>query len=54
MKGLKYWKGMTDVERNNFTQMIKENNLDMDITEIVPLDYSVFRNKVYNYVCCLA
>jgi len=45
VKGLKYWKAMTDEERDNFFQMVKKNNLDLDISEILPLDYSIFRNK---------
>jgi len=45
VKGLKYWKAMTDEERDTFFQMVKKNNLDLDISEILPLDYSIFRNK---------
>jgi len=45
LKGVKYWKGMTDEERENFFLMVKRNNLDLDISEIVPLDYSIFKNK---------
>jgi len=45
VKGMKYWKGMTDQERDKFFMMVKKNNLDLDISEILPLDYSIFRNK---------
>jgi len=45
IKGLKYWKAMTDKERENFSLMVKKNNLDLDISEILPLDYSIFFNK---------
>eukprot|EP00092_Neocalanus_flemingeri_P004778 GFUD01005144.1.p1 GENE.GFUD01005144.1~~GFUD01005144.1.p1 ORF type:complete len:601 (+),score=111.45 GFUD01005144.1:373-2175(+) len=45
LKGLKYWKAMTDEERETFFLMVKKNNLDLDISEILPLDYSIFGNK---------
>jgi len=45
VQGLKYWKGLTDVELEDFSRMVKKNNLDLDISEILPLDYSIFRNK---------
>lgn len=45
IKGLKYWKSMTDEERDNLLLMVKQSNLDLDICEILPLDYSIFKNK---------
>ena len=46
VQGLKYWKGLTDTEREEFSRMVKRDNLDLDISEILPLDYSIFKNKV--------
>ena len=46
MKGMKYWKGMTDDEREEVKLHVKKNNLDLDITEAVLTDLSVFVHKV--------
>ena len=46
MKGLKYWKGMTDDEREEVKLHLKKNNLDLDITDAAVTDLSVFTYKV--------
>ena len=43
---MKYWKGMTDDEREEVKLHVKKNNLDLDITEAVLTDLSVFVHKV--------
>lgn len=46
VKGMKYWKGMTDDEREEVKLHVKKNNLDLDIKEAVLTDLSVFVHKV--------
>ena len=43
---MKYWKGMTDDEREEVKLHVKKNNLDLDITEAALTDLSVFVHKV--------
>jgi len=45
LKGFKYWSAMSDTDRDTFIDMVKTNNLDLDMSEIVPLDYSLFTAK---------
>ena len=46
---MKYWKGMTDDEREEVKLHVKKNNLDLDIKEAVLTDLSVFVHKVRIY-----
>ena len=46
MKGMKYWKGMTDDEREEVKLHLKKNNLDLDVTDAAVTDLSVFTYKV--------
>ena len=43
---MKYWKGMTDDEREEVKLHLKKNNLDLDITDAAVTDLSVFTYKV--------
>ena len=43
---MKYWKGMTDDEREEVKLHLKKNNLDLDVTDAAVTDLSVFTYKV--------
>jgi len=45
VKGLPYWYGVTPEQREQFEEWIKENNMDLDVSEMEPLDYSLFHNR---------
>jgi len=46
LKGLKYWKGLTDQDRENIKKQIKKENLDLDVSDMNVPDLSVFTYKV--------
>ena len=46
LKGLKYWKGLTDQDRENIKKQIKKQNLDLDVSDMNVPDLSVFTYKV--------
>jgi len=45
LRGLRYWTGLTDCQREEFTSWVKEANVDLDIIEPEVQDFSVFRGN---------
>ena len=43
---MKYWRGLTDEEREEAKLFLKRCNLDLDIEDIILPDMSVFTYKV--------
>jgi len=46
VKGMKYWRGMTDNERDEVKLHVKKRNLDLDIVDVNAPDLSVFSFKI--------
>ena len=47
---MKYWRGMTDNERDEVKLQVKKRNLDLDIVDVNAPDLSVFSFKVRNFI----
>jgi len=45
IKGLPYWMGISEDERKLFETWLKEANVDLDVSEIEPVDFSLFFNR---------
>ena len=43
---MKYWRGLTDEERDQIKLFLKRSNLDLDIEDIILPDMTVFSYKV--------
>ena len=43
---MKYWRGLTDEERDQIKMFLKRSNLDLDIEDIILPDMTVFSYKV--------
>ena len=43
---MKYWRGLSDEERDQIKLFLKRSNLDLDIEDIILPDMSVFTYKV--------
>ena len=46
IKGIQYWKGISEAEKEGLKNFIRVNNLDLDIAGLVVQDMSPFRYKV--------
>ena len=46
IKGMQYWKGMSQAERSSLRKFIKMNNLDLEIVDVITQDVSPFQYKV--------
>jgi len=46
IKGIQYWKGISQAERETFKKFIQVNNLDLDVADAVTQDMSPFQYKV--------
>lgn len=46
VRGMQFWKGMTDEERVNVRNHLRKGNIDLDIPELILTDMSAFTLKV--------
>jgi len=42
IRGLSYWSSLSDKDHERLSSWIRENNLDLHIQDVVPIDYSIF------------
>ena len=46
LKGMRYWKGLTEKDREDFKRQVRCDNLDLDISDVNVPDLTVFTYKV--------
>ena len=51
VRGMQFWKGMTDQDRANVKNHLKRRNIDLDIPDLILTDMSAFTFKVWHFWC---
>ena len=49
VRGMQFWKGMTDEERASIRNHLRKRNIDLDIPDLILTDMSAFTLKVCNF-----